>query len=69
MEQKTTPQPSSSSEMWERVETCVREQLQRFIQALFEEAVTNLLGRSTSARRAVVDASKGLRNGDGKPRR
>jgi putative transposase len=31
--------------------------------------VTTLLGRSKSARRAAVDASKGLRNGDGKPRR
>jgi putative transposase len=69
MEQKTTTPPSSSSEMWERLETFVREQIQRFIQALFEEEVTTLLGRSKSARRAAVDASKGLRNGYGHPRR
>lgn len=69
MEQKTTRQPSSSSEMWERLETFVREQIQRFIQALLEEEVTTLLGRSQSARRAAVDASKGLRNGYGNPRR
>jgi putative transposase len=69
MEQKTTTPPSSSSEMWERLETFVREQIQRFIQALLEEEVTTLLGRSKSARRAAVDASKGLRNGYGNPRR
>lgn len=69
MEQKTTTQPSSSSEMWERLETFVREQIQRFIQALLEEEVTPLLGRSKSARRAAVDTSKGLRHGYGNPRR
>ena len=69
MEQKTTTPPSSSSQMWERLETFVREQIQRFIQALLEEEVTTLLGRPKSARRAAVDASKGLRNGYGKPRR
>jgi putative transposase len=69
VEQKTTTPPSSSSEMWERLETFVREQIQRFIQALLEEEVTTFLGRSKSARRAAVDASKGLRNGYGNPRR
>jgi putative transposase len=69
MEQQTTRQPSSSSQMWERLEVFVREQIQRFIQALLEEEVTALLGRPKSARRAAVDASKGLRNGYGKPRR
>lgn len=69
MEQKPTTQPSSSREMWERLETWVREQIQRFIQAWLEEEVTTLWGRSKSARRAAVDASKGLRNGDGTPRR
>ena len=69
MEQQTTRQPSSSSQMWERLEVFVREQIQRFIQALLEEEVTALLGRPKSARRVAVDASKGLRNGYGKPRR
>ena len=69
MEQKTTPPPSSSSQMWERLETFVREQIPRFIQALLEEEATTLLGRPKSARRAAVDASTGLRNGYGKPRR
>ena len=68
MEQKTTTLPSSSSQMWERLEAFVREQIQRFIQALLEEEVTALVGRPKSARRAAVDAPKGLRNGYGKAR-
>jgi putative transposase len=69
MEQKTTTQSSSSSQMWERVEECVREQVQRVIQALLEEEVSALWGRPTSARRAPVDGPSGRRHGDGKPRR
>jgi transposase-like protein len=55
--------------MWERLEAVVREQIQRFIQALLEEEVTALLGRPKAARRAAVDAPAGMRNGYGKPRR
>jgi transposase-like protein len=69
MEQQTTTPPSSSSQMWERLETFVREQIQWFIQALLEEEITALLGRAKSVRRLAVDAPKGLRNGYGKPRR
>jgi putative transposase len=69
MEQKTTTHVVSSSEMWERLEVFVREQIQRFIQALLEEEVTALLGRAKSARRATVDVAAGMRNGYGKPRR
>src|SRR5918997_2560046 len=69
VEQKTTTQSSSSSQMWERLEVFVREQVQRFIQSLLEEEITALLGRAKSARRASVDAPMGLRNGYGKPRR
>jgi putative transposase len=69
MKQKTISHPSSSSPIWERLEAFVREQVQRLIQALLEEEVTALLGRPKSARRAAVDAPKGLRNGYGKPRR
>jgi hypothetical protein len=63
MEQKTTTQALSSSEIWERLEVFMREQVQRFIQALLEEEITALLGRAKSVRRAAVDAPKGLRNG------
>ncbi len=64
----TTPEPRVSS-TWERLEEFVREHVQRFIQALLEEEVTELLGRTKSARREVVDATPGYRNGYGKPRR
>jgi putative transposase len=69
MEQKTTSHASSSRPIWEHLEAFVREQVQRLIRALLEEEITELLGRPKSARRAAVDAPKGLRNGYGKPRR
>jgi transposase-like protein len=69
MEQKITPHVGPSSEMWESLEVFVREHIQRFIQTLLEEEVTALLGRPKAARRGVVDAPAGMRNGYGKPRR
>jgi transposase-like protein len=63
MTQKTaTPEPKASS-TWEHLEDFVREHVQQFIQALLEEEVTELLGRTKSARREVVDAAPGYRNG------
>ena len=64
----TTLEPNGNSP-WERLEDFVREHVQRFIQALLEEEVTELLGRTKSARREAVDAEPGYRNGYGKPRR
>ena len=69
MEQQTTPQGSASSQMRERLEAFVREPIQRFLQTRWEDEMTELLGRPTSARRAPVDAPQGMRNGYGKPRR
>jgi putative transposase len=69
MAQQTIPQGSVSSHIWERLEAFAREQVQRFIQALLAEEITELLGRPKSVRRAAVDAPNGLRNGYGKPRR
>src|SRR5215207_3737786 len=63
----TTPEPTASS-TWERLEEFAREHVQRFIQALLEEEVTELLGRTKSARRETIDATPGYRNGYGKPR-
>src|SRR6185436_1150903 len=54
---------------WEHLEDFVREHVQQFIQALLEEEVTELLGRTKSVRREAVDAIPGYRNGYGKPRR
>jgi putative transposase len=64
----TTPEPKASS-TWEHLEDFVREHVQQFIQALLEEEVTELLGRTKSARQEAVDATPGYRNGYGKPRR
>jgi putative transposase len=69
MTQKTTTPESKASSTWERLEEFAREHVQQFIQALLEEEVTELLGRTKSARREDVDAEPGYRNGYGKPRR
>jgi hypothetical protein len=69
LEQQTTSQASSSSPIWERVAAFVREQVQRFIQAVLAEEITELWGRPKSARRTAVDAPSGMRHGYGKPRR
>ena len=60
--QLTTPEPNASS-TWERLEDFVREHVQRFIQSLLEEEVTELLGRAKSTRREAVDVTPGYRNG------
>ena len=65
MEKPTTPKPTAST--WEHLEDFVREHVQQFIQALLEEEVTELLGRTKSARREAIDATPGYRNGYGKP--
>ncbi|MBI3795518.1 MAG: IS256 family transposase [Deltaproteobacteria bacterium] len=69
MTQKATTPELKASSTWERLEEFVREHVQRFIQALLEEEVAELLGRTKSARRQAVDAEPGYRNGYGKSRR
>src|SRR6476661_1266676 len=64
----TTPR-SKATKTWEQLEDFVRGHVQQFIQALLEEEVTELLGRTKSARREAVDTTPGYRNGYGKPRR
>src|SRR5262245_16033315 len=67
------PHPTSptlkASKTWEYVEDFARAHVQRFIQALLEEEVTEVLGRTKSARRETVDAAPGYRIGYGRPRR
>src|ERR1043166_10020708 len=63
----TTPEPRTNT--WEQLEEYAREHVQRFIQTLLEEEVSELLGRTKSARRDAVDPAPGYRNGYGKPRR
>ena len=62
----TTSEPKASR-TWERLEEYVRGHVQQFIQALLEEEVTELLGRTKSARREAVDAAPGYRNGMASP--
>ena len=54
---------------WEQLEDWVRSHVQRLIQELLEEEVTEFLGRAKSARRSESDNERGYRNGYGKPRR
>jgi hypothetical protein len=63
MEPQTTSQASSSSQIWERLETFVREPVQRFIHALWEAEITELWGRAKSARRAAGAVPQGRRHG------
>lgn len=60
---------SVSPVVWENLEGFARLKIQEFLQALLEEEVTELLGRSKSERRNTVDAPEGYRNGHGKPRK
>lgn len=69
MKEQSTAKGSTSSHVWEHLEEFVREHVQRFIQALLEEEVTELVGRPKSVRRTAVDAPAGYRNGHGKPRK
>src|SRR5712692_997682 len=67
-EQSTEGRIESRAE-WPTLETFARGQIQRWLQQILEEEVTELLGRDKSVRRAPIDAPVGHRNGYGKPRR
>jgi putative transposase len=69
MDDKSTNGIDKSSCGWADLEAWVREHVQRFIQGLLEDEVTELLARGKHERRAAVDAPVGYRNGYGKPRR
>ena len=68
MGEKTTKGHEASRVVWESIEAFARDQVQRFLQMVLEEEVSDLLGRAKSARRGAVDAAPGYRNGYGKPR-
>lgn len=69
MGEKTTERIDSSSICWENLETMARLRIQRFLQELLEEEITDLLGRRKSERGPTVDGVVGYRNGFGKARR
>ena len=60
---------SESRAHWEDLDEWVRCQVQRLIQELLGEEVTEFLGRGQPARRSLLESSPGYRNGHGKPRR
>ena len=59
MTQKVTASEPKASRTWKHLEDFVREHVQQFIQALLEEEVTELLGRTKSVRREAIDATPG----------
>ena len=69
MGKRSTRSRSESRPEWEQLEDWVRGHVQRLIQELLEEEVTEFLGRAKSARRSESDNERGYRNGYGKPRR
>ena len=71
MGKKSSEERFGSRGIWEQLEAMAREQIQRFVQRLLEEEVTELVGRAKSQRRPVVgdEARPVYRNGHGKPRR
>jgi len=54
---------------WDHLEEWLRRKMQKAIQEVLEDEVTEFLGRAKSQRRAAVDAVPGYRNGYGKQRR
>jgi len=69
MEKDRTREAAASNVRWEELEGFTRQKIQRWVQELLEEEITELLGRERSGRRRDVDASLGYRNGYGKQRR
>ncbi len=69
MEEDRTREGAASNVTWEELEGFTRQKIQRWVQGLLEEEITELLGRERSGRRRDVDAPLGYRNGYGKQRR
>lgn len=69
MGKQSTEPTKESRPTWDTLEDWMRGQVQRLIQRVLEDEVTEFVGRTKSQRRATVDAPAGYRNGQGKPRR
>jgi putative transposase len=68
MSKGSTREQDPSRVTWDQLEEWVRGKVQEMMQAILEEEVTELLGRSRSERREQVDSPSGYRNGYGKER-
>lgn len=69
MRNYTTEEAVTSRVNWQRLEEFAREEVQKFLQRILEEEVTERLGRGRSQRKSAVDCYDGFRNGYGKPRK
>ena len=68
MAKQSTPSNESSSIIWNSLEEMVRAKVREFIQDLLEAEVDELLGRTKSQRRRLVDDPLVYRNGYGEER-
>jgi putative transposase len=69
MKEKTTASEPASRVCYETMEAHARENIQRWLQELLEQEVTEFLGRGKSQRRTQLEGPvSGYRNGHGKPR-
>ena len=69
MSKRTTESIVKSSPEWDELEGWLRGSMQKLIQEVLEEEVTDFLGRAKSARRSEADSDSGYRNGHGSPRK
>lgn len=69
MEKYTTREDVESRAYWEQLEGFARLGVQKLLQQVLEEEITELLGRKRSERRDPVDTKEGYRNGYGKTRK
>ena len=69
MRKENTNSTAESRVEWEHLEGWIRGQVQRLVQDILEDEVTEFLGRARSARRSSLDGVPGYRNGYSKPRR
>ena len=69
MRNEITDHDTESRPEWEQLEDWVRSQVQRLIQELLEQEVTEFPARAKSARRSYSDSDTGYRNGYARPRK
>ena len=69
MSKRATESIVKSSPEWDELEGWLRGSMQKLIQEVLEEEVTDFLGRAKSARRSEADSDSGYRNGHGSPRK
>lgn len=69
MKKYSTDQIEGSSAHWEQLEAFARLGVQKLLQQVLEEEITELLGRERSERKDRVDSKEGYRNGYGRARK